>query len=241
MTVEAFARAHLVRVNEGARGAALSLREVAGSGDSGGECSLLREGRECATYEARPRQCREFPFWPSILEDRSAFERARAVCPGIVPLPTAEVRERAFRELASLYEDADERIAALAVECVQRGVCCHFESYGHELWATALEVDYALRCHPDPPPPEGIGRCPYHVEGRCAARVGRPLGCRTFFCDPVGEAERQALHEELLARIRLIERKTGYPASYGEFPELLRRRRSSGESGTASSDEEHER
>ena len=38
--------------------------------------------------------------------------------------------------------------------CIVRGVCCRFEEAGHELYATALEADYARDRHPEAPAPE---------------------------------------------------------------------------------------
>ncbi len=37
----------------------------------------------CGVYEDRPRQCRTWPFWDSILRSRRDWERAARVCPGI--------------------------------------------------------------------------------------------------------------------------------------------------------------
>ncbi len=37
----------------------------------------------CGVYEDRPKQCRTWPFWPSNLTSRSAWERAKRVCPGM--------------------------------------------------------------------------------------------------------------------------------------------------------------
>jgi hypothetical protein len=34
-------------------------------------------------YEDRPRQCRTWPFWSSVLRSRESWEQAKAVCPGI--------------------------------------------------------------------------------------------------------------------------------------------------------------
>lgn len=37
----------------------------------------------CGVYEDRPAQCRTWPFWPSNLKDRRAWERAKRTCPGM--------------------------------------------------------------------------------------------------------------------------------------------------------------
>lgn len=37
----------------------------------------------CGVYEDRPAQCRTWPFWRSTLGSRSAWERAKAICPGM--------------------------------------------------------------------------------------------------------------------------------------------------------------
>ena len=203
----------------------LSLMEGPGhAGGSGDSCALLVDGHHCTVYESRPRHCREYPFWPSILRDAESFEAARATCPGITPLPAPEVRARAFAELEALYRELDLEVDSHSPRCEMSGVCCRFEEAGHELFATALETDYTEHRHPTAPAPEAKGRCPYHVRGTCTARAGRPLGCRTYFCDPLTETALQELHEVFLARVRKIERTTGYPASYGPFPAQLRAR-----------------
>ncbi|HYC99946.1 MAG TPA: YkgJ family cysteine cluster protein [Phycisphaerales bacterium] len=57
-------------------------------GPRGYDCVFLdREkvpGRAvCGVYEDRPRQCRTWPFWNSVLRDASSWSRAGGVCPGI--------------------------------------------------------------------------------------------------------------------------------------------------------------
>lgn len=54
----------------------------------GQDCVFLDRDRVpgraiCSVYEARPAQCRTWPFWPSNLRTREAWERARRVCPGM--------------------------------------------------------------------------------------------------------------------------------------------------------------
>lgn len=192
--------------------------------ENGGRCSLLEGRNHCTVYEARPAHCATFPYWPRVLETRAGFERARAVCPGIAVEPGEDVRARAFARLAALYEEVDAVVRNSSAVCIGRGVCCRFEEAGHELFATALEADYAAATHPDAPEPEAPGRCPYHVAGRCTARAGRPLGCRTYFCDTRTTDALARTHEHFLRELRRIVEEEGYPVAYGRFPALLEAR-----------------
>jgi Fe-S-cluster containining protein len=45
-------------------------------------CPFL-DGARCTVYEARPTQCRTFPFWPEHLASRRAWKRVARFCPGI--------------------------------------------------------------------------------------------------------------------------------------------------------------
>ena len=212
---DVFVARHLRRMTDPRTGETrLSLRE------ENGRCELLEGARTCTVYGARPEHCRTFPFWPAVLAEPAAFEAARATCPGIAVEPSPGVRAEAFARLAELYAEVDAAVAASGARCELSGLCCRFEDAGHELFSTALEADYAVAQHPEAPPPAAAGRCPYHVEGRCTARAGRPLGCRTYFCDTTTEVALADAHEAFLARVRRIERECGYPAAYGRFPAL---------------------
>ena len=47
------------------------------------DCVLLDpETRKCTAYEARPRQCRTWPFWNSNLKSPEAWQQTCEVCPG---------------------------------------------------------------------------------------------------------------------------------------------------------------
>ena len=56
----------------------MSLREKADY-----DCVLLDQKRHCMAYEVRPRQCRNWPFWPSNLRTPKAWQEAAERCPGI--------------------------------------------------------------------------------------------------------------------------------------------------------------
>jgi Fe-S-cluster containining protein len=68
----------------------------------GNDCVFLdREsapGRAlCSVYEIRPRQCRTWPFWKSLLVSRKKWDQASRVCPGIGTGPLfspEEIRRR---------------------------------------------------------------------------------------------------------------------------------------------------
>ena len=48
-----------------------------------GDCFLLDpETRKCRAYQARPRQCRTWPFWDSNLKTPQAWAATCEVCPG---------------------------------------------------------------------------------------------------------------------------------------------------------------
>ena len=48
-----------------------------------GDCVFFdNESRKCQVYEARPRQCRTWPFWDSNLKTPEAWTQTCQICPG---------------------------------------------------------------------------------------------------------------------------------------------------------------
>jgi Fe-S-cluster containining protein len=48
-----------------------------------GDCVFFDNvARKCTVYEARPRQCRTWPFWNSNINSPTAWEETKAACPG---------------------------------------------------------------------------------------------------------------------------------------------------------------
>jgi uncharacterized protein len=73
VTVEEFERRYVRMV-----GIRKSLIELAG-----GDCVFFdNQRRACRVYEARPRQCRTWPFWPSNLASPMDWVRTAERCPG---------------------------------------------------------------------------------------------------------------------------------------------------------------
>ncbi len=55
----------------------LALRDAPGTS----ACIFLSE-RRCQVYEARPTQCRTWPFWPELLSPRKWSAEVASFCPG---------------------------------------------------------------------------------------------------------------------------------------------------------------
>lgn len=75
-----------------------SLREF-----PNGDCVFFdNDSRRCTVYEARPRQCRTWPFWESNLKSPEAWKETCEVCPGsgkgrVYSLDEIEIRRKEFR------------------------------------------------------------------------------------------------------------------------------------------------
>lgn len=129
---------------------------------------------------------------------------------------SAEILE----ELKKIYVDLERDLSDLRVECEACGKCCHFDSFDHELRLTQLELSYLIACHGiRRPVREGV--CPYLEDERCAARLGRALGCRVFFCR-VEKTEIEDLYERTFFKIRELAKKSGITVTYGELLQSLR-------------------
>jgi len=89
--VETFYKKYTRRTSHGR-----SLKEV--RTEQGLDCVFLdREsvpGKAiCSVHEARPSQCRTFPWWPENLKSRSAWERLARTCEGVDRGPVIPVEE----------------------------------------------------------------------------------------------------------------------------------------------------
>lgn len=81
-----------------------ALLDRPGSGD----CIFLKD-KQCAVYEARPTQCKTFPWWIHNLRDPEDWEEASKHCEGInhpdAPLvPSVKIQEQCLTYLDNLLE-----------------------------------------------------------------------------------------------------------------------------------------
>lgn len=82
MGVEAFYRRYARRL----AGVGWSLKEQ--RTEHGYDCVFLDRDSQpgkalCAIHEARPMQCRTWPFWPENLRSKAAWERTARQCEGV--------------------------------------------------------------------------------------------------------------------------------------------------------------
>jgi len=54
------------------------------------QCPFLLD-HGCSIHPAKPTQCRMFPFWPEIVEDRDEWKRTAKFCPGIGKGPLIQI------------------------------------------------------------------------------------------------------------------------------------------------------
>ncbi len=60
------------------RGGDVSLRETRDK-----DCVFLERGRRCRVYSDRPRQCRSWPFWRSVIHSQERWQEEAVSCPGM--------------------------------------------------------------------------------------------------------------------------------------------------------------
>jgi Fe-S-cluster containining protein len=124
--------------------------------------------------------------------------------------------------MQAFYADVDSLIAARQPVCVNRGLCCRFDSFGHRLYVTGLELIYFLHGrHGAWRSPKGLYACPYQIQGLCAARPHRPLGCRVFFCDGNSQAWQGPEYERRLAELKRLGSQLGVEYRYIEWLSAL--------------------
>ena len=147
------------------------------------------------------------------------------------PLLYRAVRTPAVNHaIRNLYADLDQAVAQHGPTCWASGRCCDFNTFGHRLFVTGLEVMWVLETHqtwkksrprPDPQP-EGLdltteAGCPFQVQRLCTIHRIRPMGCRIFFCQQGTDRWQGPLYEQFLAKLRALHDQHGVPYRYLEW------------------------
>ena len=65
------------------------------------------------------------------------------------------------------------------------------------------------------------GGCPWQEDRLCAARAGRPVGCRVFYCDPRASEWVPELAEWAHSAIKALHEQHGVAYAYGEWRDML--------------------
>lgn len=131
--------------------------------------------------------------------------------PAAAPVPgePRPLRQEALDEVASIYAELARR--PIERDCRLRAECCHFRLTGLTPWLTKGEALYLARavraagktrCAESPE-----GACPVLDQrtGRCGAYEGRPLGCRTHFCEAAGGPWERAGVVDLIRRLEALD------------------------------------
>lgn len=140
-----------------------------------------------------------------------------------------EVAER----LRGLLDEIDLAVAGSGFACQRSGRCCKFESFGHRLYMTGLEVAWFRRLAGDPPVTVADGGmslpvldarrdgCPYQVDSACGVHKHRPFACRVFFCQEGSDDWQTKQYEAFQVKIKRLHEELGLPYRYMEWRQGL--------------------
>ena len=135
--------------------------------------------------------------------------------------------------VAALYREVEEQVGQLEVICRRCGKCCRFGEFGQELLASTAEVGYLwawLRKQPSKLQKVPAGKtewshkvCPFLADESCAAREGRALGCRAFFCQAEGPKKElmENMYEAFHKRIVELHKQRGVSYHYLDWMEAM--------------------
>lgn len=133
-------------------------------------------------------------------------------------------------QLQAIYQLIADQVAARAPVCVASGRCCNFESYGHRLYVTGLEAAWCVNQLTSEHPsltPQSVqdalqrGGCPFQVGTLCGAHTIKPVGCRTYYCDPTAQQWQEELTERTHAMVKALHTAAGVPYRYMEWRAML--------------------
>lgn len=146
--------------------------------------------------------------------------------------------------IGALYADLDQAVRDYGPTCWASGKCCKFESYGHRLYVTGLEIAWFLgqvagdtAQEVDTPQRGAVSSvalpvladrlgsgtvllpdaCRYQRDGLCSVHTLRPLGCRIFFCQEGTDDWQHATYEAFQQRLTALHEAHAIPYRYMEW------------------------
>jgi Fe-S-cluster containining protein len=108
LTLAAFTRKYCQRTN-----GFFHLKEDGKNPD----CAFLKDKR-CSIYEARPIQCRTWPFWPDVMNAKTWKKEVVSFCPGVGkgPIVQAVKIKAALREQIQSEIELDQEAIDFATK-----------------------------------------------------------------------------------------------------------------------------
>ncbi len=117
----------------------------------------------------------------------------------------------AIRDIETIYDEFSSR--PIERHCVLTTTCCHFLQTGKTPFLTKGEALVALRelrrsgRKEAPKRKDGACRFLHQKTARCLIYQGRPLGCRTHFCQAAGGVYPREAVIDLIHRLEEIDQK----------------------------------
>jgi len=81
------------------------------------DCMFLKK-KQCSVYEARPIQCRTWPFWPEVMSPKAWAKDVKAFCPGVGKGPVVPATE--VEKNLKLQQKSEDSMLAEARRFQQR-------------------------------------------------------------------------------------------------------------------------
>jgi Fe-S-cluster containining protein len=138
--------------------------------------------------------------------------------------------QECFLAMDAIMQAVEEKVSSQGGICKNSGNCCNFDTFGHKLYISTLEMLYFVRqlqndqnitTLPKMPPPKA-GSCSFMIDKLCTARHGRPSGCRIFFCSGATDKSQNTLTENTLAQIKKLHEKYYVPYHYCDWLHWLK-------------------
>lgn len=123
-------------------------------------------------------------------------------------------------ELRAIFHRLQAEIEWRKPTCWISGKCCNFDTYGHRLYVTAMEIAWLLRQIPAQSLPSHVdphGSCVFQVGKLCGVHSIRPLGCRIFFCQEGTGDWQHEVYERFQAELRVLHETRGIGYRYLEW------------------------